>query len=228
MSRSPSELVQAVAVRPAGHLDTCAAVAAASGLALLRSDPLDPRWVAWLEGRFTKSVRRVSRQAQWDRLVAVAEGLGIEVSTASSGEAVAMAFPPMAYEAMPRELRSLQVSGLDADRSLPQSGPVPRADPAARLLVPLVRLSPSAAMSTGKASAQAAHAVCLWLLLSGEHVRDRWLRRPVVRVEEAEEARDAVIAVRDAGLTEVEPGTVTATVQAPAGAAIPSESEEDK
>ncbi len=217
MNHHPSGLVQAIAVMPAGHLDTCAAVATASALAMLRADPDNPAWTAWLAGRFTKSVRRISRPSQWDRLMQAVESLRLETTVSSSGEAIAMAFAPMTYEDMPRELRSLQVSGLDRERT-PRSEPTPRADPIAHLIVPDVRLAPSAAMTTGKAAAQAAHAVCLWALTSPEEIVQRWMLRPVVKIDERAEDRDSVLSVRDAGLTEVAPGTVTATVQAPPGA----------
>lgn len=209
-------LVQAVAVLPSTHLETCAAVAAASVLALAQIE--DPAWEQWLSGPFTKTVRRVSRPSRLDALRA----LEAEKREVEHYGAIAVAFAPTAYEGMPRRLRSLQVSGLDVPALEIDGAPVgtvtPRGSVRRAVERPAVWLDPDARMTTGKAAAQTAHALMLWWLTASEEARARWESSPGLSVSvhrpEGVTGSERLIEVRDKGLTEVAPGTVTARVLA--------------
>lgn len=92
-----TSLVQPIVVRPSTHFDTVAACAIASGLAMvqanLRSDP----WHSWLGGSFTKSVRRVKKAAEFER-VRVLDPLSAHSAAMTVGDAVAIAFAPQRYD----------------------------------------------------------------------------------------------------------------------------------
>lgn len=225
-------LVQPIAVLAGDHFDTVGAVALASARMLataLASEDLDAasaaRWQGWLSGSFTKSVRRVKKPQQLERLRSL--GLSFVEQSAGadglSGQALvtAIAFEPMEYDDFPRELRSLQVAGLQGTvETLAFShGPHDAAGP-------VVELNAAAQMSTGKAAAQAAHALCAWLLLQGEATRLAWAAVPALGIATSSDFAtdpamhrgapvppEQLLVIRDNGLTEVEPGTATARVR---------------
>ena len=209
----PSDTVQPIVLLldkgdPAAHLDAVAAAAAASvGAYAGRTD--DTAWENWVHGRFTKTVRRAG-PAVFAKLAAEAPSGIIAV-----GKARAVAFEPVAYEAMPKVLRGLQVSGTQ----LPDDAPAP-AVPGA----PVVVVNADLEMSTGKAGAQAAHALLAWYLTLSAQERAAWTehggRVSVRPAGDGEFARLAAAAgagplIVDAGLTEIAPDTATAFVAAP-------------
>jgi peptidyl-tRNA hydrolase len=116
---------------------------------------------------------------------------------------------PTPVDQVPPIVSKLQVGGTD----LADDG-----DPAP--ITPgglVIALTPHAALTTGKAAAQSGHAAQLawWALSSAD--RCRWQQAGLaVRVLRPDAAgwrtatRQAVVRVRDAGYTEVAPGTVTA------------------
>ncbi|KUL31047.1 aminoacyl-tRNA hydrolase [Streptomyces regalis] len=162
----------------------------------------------WQDARIRKVVRR-ARGAEWRR----AEGLpGITVTGKSSEVRV---FPPVPLDGWPKELAKLQVSGTDLDDPEP---PVD-ADPSA----PVLWLNPDLDMSAGKAMAQAGHAAQLaWWELSDEE-RDGWRDAGfplAVRTARpgrwAELTTSGLPVVRDAGFTEIAPGSCTVVADHPA------------
>ncbi len=228
------------------HLAVCAATATA--VVRLLADPraVDGPWTPfvrhWEDGRIRKVVRR-GRGAPF-----AATGALDHVEVACDG-AVVRAFVPGPTDAVPRELAKLQVGGTDMPRTRSADGtPAPGGDPATRRgpapgglpaagsatagvsaagdqdpdgLRLTVALNPTAAMTTGKAAAQAGHAAQLaWISLQPPElapVLDRWRAGGfAVRVvvpgpdEWRRLVRSAPVAVRDAGFTEVAPGTLTA------------------
>ncbi|WP_030212593.1 aminoacyl-tRNA hydrolase [Streptomyces sp. NRRL WC-3626] len=162
----------------------------------------------WQDARIRKVVRR-ARGAEWRR----AEALdGITVTGKSAEVRV---FPPVPLDGWPKDLARLQVSGTDLD----DPEPVPPADPA----VPVLWLNPGLGMSAGKAMAQAGHAAQLaWWELSDE-ARTAWHAAgfPLAVRTAAPADWPALTAaglptVRDAGFTEIAPGSSTVVADHPA------------
>jgi peptidyl-tRNA hydrolase len=196
--------------------------AAAAALAVC----LDPRsapggeWhaavSAWLGGRIRKVARR-ARGAHW---LAVQELAGV---TVCADGAQARALVPGLVAQVPHEVGRLQISG--SELPLDDPGPPPPGRP-------VLWLNPDVPMTAGKAAAQVGHAtMILAALLHADGAHDAlatWraagfrcaVRTPVPGTWSAlrealcadagavwQEQRAA--AVRDAGFTEVDPGTIT-------------------
>ncbi|WP_406123217.1 peptidyl-tRNA hydrolase [Streptomyces canus] len=172
----------------------------------------DGEWAAavrdWQDARIRKVVRR-ARGAEWRR----AEGLpGITVTGKSAEVRV---FPPVPLDGWPKDLARLQVSGTDLDDPEP---PV-----AADGTAPLLWLNPDLDMSAGKAMAQAGHGAQLaWWELSDEE-RAAWRDAGFpLAVRAADPARWGELTagglplVRDAGFTEIAPGSCTVVADHPA------------
>jgi peptidyl-tRNA hydrolase len=190
-------------VDPPNRIDALEAAATAVLRILTVERPeWEPALRAWDGQRIRKVVRR-ARGAEWRRALTV-DGLDVEHGTAQ-----VRVYPPVPVDDWPPELARLQVGGTNMEDPPTIAAVAPG--------TPLVLLSPHAPMTTGKAMAQAAHAVQLgWRTLSGRD-RRRWHEAgfPVaVRDATPERWQAAVDAghpvVHDGGFTEVEPGTATA------------------
>jgi peptidyl-tRNA hydrolase len=163
---------------------------------------------AWQDGRIRKVVRR-ARGAGWRRAEALP---GI---TVTHGTAEVRVFPPVPVDGWPDDLARLQVSGTEL---LDESEPGPVADG-----TPVLWLNPGVEMTAGKAMAQVGHAAQLaWWRLSAD-ARSEWEERGfslAVRTASAAcwEAllRADLPVVRDAGFTEIAPGSATAIADHPA------------
>ncbi|MFB9905829.1 aminoacyl-tRNA hydrolase [Allokutzneria oryzae] len=177
---------------------------------------------AWMCGR----IRKVSRRARGAHWAAVQDLPGVTV--ARDGAEVRSLLPGLVVET-PKVLSRLQISGSE----LPED-PSPAALPDA---VPVLWLNPDAAMTVGKAAAQVGHATMLAAALlhadgKGADLAD-WAEAGFpCTVRKADPARwrslhpgddpahawrsKRVVAVRDAGFTEVDPGTITVITQWPA------------
>lgn len=163
---------------------------------------------AWEAARVRKVVRR-ARGAQWRS----AEGL--PGRTVRGHTAQVRVFPPVPLDGWPRELARLQVSGTELDEPDPPAAPSPG--------TPVLWLNPRLDMSAGKAMAQVGHGaqVAWWAL--DETARADWRRRGFpLAVRTATVARWAELAggdlpmVRDAGYTEIAPGSYTVVADHPA------------
>lgn len=220
-----ADLVQPIAVTPCGHEETILAAALASagllGHATLLETSLghrtdEDRWQRWLGARFTKSVRRIRRPVERERVNQLA-AQELPALTVHVGKAVATAFEPMSYLEYPRELKRLQVSGLDIARRPDNAPPAQLTSPGE--LRPRIILNQDVTMSTGKSAAQAAHALGLWALALSPEQLGNWLALPsgLVSYEpiDLDEDDDDTIVIRDSGLTEIPPNTITAAIALP-------------
>ncbi|MER5929482.1 aminoacyl-tRNA hydrolase [Streptomyces sp. NPDC002054] len=177
----------------------------------------------WQDARIRKVVRR-ARGAEWRKAATLpgitVEGTGTAGAAGAEGAAGTVGaevrvFPPVPLDGWPKELVKLQVSGTDLDDPEP-AGP---ADPG----VPVLWLNPDLDMSAGKAMAQAGHAAQLaWWELTGAE-RARWRDsgfRLAVRTAGperwAELTGSGLPVVRDAGFTEIAPGSCTVVADHPA------------
>ncbi|MCX5040040.1 MULTISPECIES: aminoacyl-tRNA hydrolase [Streptomyces] len=162
----------------------------------------------WQDARIRKVVRR-ARGAEWRRAEALP---GITVTGKSAEVRV---FPPVPLDGWPKDLARLQVSGTDLDDPEPPAA----ADPAA----PVLWMNPDLDMSAGKAMAQAGHGAQLawWALSDGERSAWREAGFPL-SVRTADPARwgglttGGLPVVRDAGFTEIAPGSCTVVADHPA------------
>ncbi|MFE7514558.1 peptidyl-tRNA hydrolase [Streptomyces sp. NPDC057540] len=155
----------------------------------------------WQDARIRKVVRR-ARGAEWRRANTLP---GITVTGA---EAEVRVFPPVPLDGWPKDLAKLQVSGTDLDDPA-APGPVPEG-------AAVLWLSPELDMSAGKAMAQAGHgAQLLWWAMSGAD-RKAWQEAGfplAVRTARTEDwpglTASGLPVVRDAGFTEIAPGSCT-------------------
>ena len=200
-----------------------AAAAAAVALCLDERSQSGGPWhcavQAWVAGR----IRKVARRARGGHWVAVSDLPGVTVEHRG---AQVRALVPCPVATTPKIVTRLQVGGTDVPPDDP--GPPPAG-------VPVFWLTPQPVMTTGKAAAQVGHASMLLAALLAADGRaatlDRWAAdgyRCAVRTASVQQWADlavaqrpdrawrerGMLAVRDAGFTEVAPGTVTVLVRA--------------
>ncbi|MYR46069.1 peptidyl-tRNA hydrolase [Streptomyces sp. SID5910] len=162
----------------------------------------------WQDARIRKVVRR-ARGAEWRRAEALP---GITVTGKAAEVRV---FPPVPLDGWPKDLARLQVSGTDLDDPEPPAD----ADPSG----PVLWLNPGLDMSAGKAMAQAGHGAQLawWDLDDAARAAWRDAGFPLA-VRAADPSRWSALTagglpvVRDAGFTEIAPGSCTVVADHPA------------
>ncbi|MEW2400429.1 peptidyl-tRNA hydrolase [Streptomyces sp. NPDC046862] len=162
----------------------------------------------WQDARIRKVVRR-ARGAEWRRAEALP---GITVTGKSAEVRV---FPPVPLDGWPKDLARLQVSGTDLDDPEPPADTDPTA--------PVLWMSPEIGMSAGKAMAQAGHGAQLawWELTDADRAAWRDAGFPLsVRTPDPDRWRRLTVSglpvVRDAGFTEIAPGSCTVVADHPA------------
>ncbi|WTL22594.1 peptidyl-tRNA hydrolase [Streptomyces sp. NBC_01506] len=190
----------------------------------------------WQDARIRKVVRR-ARGAEWRKaslLPGITVGGPADAGPTDTGPtdppqaaedgpvfapyAEVRVFPPIPLDGWPKELAKLQVSGTDLDDpEAPPATDPPGPD------TPVLWLSPDLGMSAGKAMAQAGHGAQLaWWELS-ETERKVWREAGfplAVRTPDAARWRrltgSGLPLVRDAGFTEIAPGSSTVVADHPA------------
>lgn len=187
--------------------------AAAAAVVALCLDPRvgpegewEPRYLAWKRSRIRKVARR-ARGAQWTA------GGEVDGVTVESGGAQARALVPGPVGDIDPRIRKLQIGGTDLEHDDPGE-PDPE--------LPVLWVNSALEMTVGKAAAQVGHAS---MLLAGAltveqafawaergfrcAVRDAGPRQWARACALVNEAAPGVAAVRDAGFTEVAPGSMT-------------------
>ncbi|MFF6778743.1 aminoacyl-tRNA hydrolase [Streptomyces sp. NPDC012637] len=160
----------------------------------------------WQDARIRKVVRR-ARGAEWRKASALP---GITVT--SSQDTEVRVFPPVPLDGWPKDLVKLQVSGTDLDDPV-EPGPVPQG-------TVVLWLNPELDMSAGKTMAQAGHGAQLlwWELSDGDRKTWQAAGFPLaVRTAEPERwarlTTSGLPVVRDAGFTEIAPGSCTVVAE---------------
>lgn len=158
----------------------------------------------WTSGPIRKIAKR-ARAAAWNKVLALdttrfmGEHNGVQV----------IAFAPMRLSTQPRDLKKLQVTGLNSTDS--SSADIENESHL------LVRVNETLNMSTGKVVAQVGHAVQLFLMYGKQEETAHWLengsRLKVIRTENVLKSETTAIIVHDAGYTEVPSGSMTATAE---------------
>jgi peptidyl-tRNA hydrolase len=162
---------------------------------------------AWTDGRIRKVVRR-ARGGEW-RKATTLDGI-----TVNHGTAEVRIFPPVPLDGWPKELAKLQVSGTDLEMDKNETSDRTK---------PVLWLNPALEMSAGKSMAQVGHAAQIaWWDLSAEQ-RQAWREDGfALAVRTASEADWKELntldlpVVRDAGFTEIAPGSCTVIADLPA------------
>ncbi|NMH99631.1 peptidyl-tRNA hydrolase [Pseudonocardia acidicola] len=151
----------------------------------------------WINGR----IRKIARRARGRHWQVVQDLPGI---TVDEDGAQVRALVPGPVNAVPKIVSRLQIEGTD----LPPDSPPPPPPG-----VPVIWLNPSVEMTVGKAAAQVGHASMLWAAVRGvsevPHFAVRTADVPGWTALCDAVERGEAVAVRDAGFTEVEPGTIT-------------------
>ncbi|MBD0735088.1 peptidyl-tRNA hydrolase [Streptomyces sp. CBMA29] len=177
----------------------------------------------WQDARIRKVVRR-ARGTEWRRAASLpgitvtgsGSGSDTDAGTAGVPPAEVRVYPPVPLDGWPKELAKLQVSGTELDDPEPPS-PLDSGDPR-----PVLWMNPDVTMSAGKAMAQAGHGAQLaWWELSDAD-RDAWraagfplaVRTPSPALW-TRLSTSSLPVVRDAGFTEVAPGSATVVADHP-------------
>ncbi|MFT4125218.1 MAG: aminoacyl-tRNA hydrolase [Gordonia sp. (in: high G+C Gram-positive bacteria)] len=191
-------------------------VAAARAVALLCLDDRsggDGPWAAPMDRWCDARIRKIARRARGGQWSAAQKVWGV---TVDAGGAQARALVPGRVGAVDKRISRLQIGGTDVEGVLPAAP----AGPGLCLWV-----NPGLEMSVGKLAAQVGHASMLAVRLYDEDTARAWrdagcplavCQASATRWESlmAADAAGRAVAVRDAGFTEIAPGSVTVIAEA--------------
>lgn len=203
------------------HLSTVHAAALAVAMMLTQpSSAPGGEWYPALERWRAGRIRKVTRRARGIRWREAEAEPGVTVRVGGAEVRVLPAYP---VEDPPLWLKKMQVGGLDLERGPERESAVLPAGSTAPVLS--ILLTPDVTMTTGKAAAQAGHAVQLAMELLDRDLVVSWasagfairvvdnfrvVDRADSRWKRACAGEIPAAIVRDGGLTEVAPGTYTA------------------
>lgn len=196
-----------VTTKTGHHQGVVEAAAKASLLRLASADLGASEWQEWLSGSFAKVTKQCSRTKIETALREVPGARSY-----SEGDVLTAAFPPSDLEHRHLILHKAQLQGLN--RSVLADQPRPAIS---SMTGPVVLVNNDLGMSTGKASAQAAHALCALALATCPTVESMERLATHVRVVFAstDDLKSAarrvdVSVIHDAGHTEIPAGSLTA------------------
>ncbi|WP_376767217.1 peptidyl-tRNA hydrolase [Gordonia asplenii] len=192
-------------------------IAAARAVALLCLDDragADGPWAAPMDAWCDARIRKIARRARGAHWQAAQEVWGV---TASHGDAQARAFVPGRVGGVDARVRRLQIGGTDVDGELPSA-------PSGAVGTLVLWINPTLEMTVGKVAAQVGHGSMLGVALMSRDEARAWFDAgcpiDVCAADEDRWAallegdrRGSAIAVRDAGFTEIAPGSVTVIAQ---------------
>ena len=183
----------------------------------------DGPWVAQMDAWCDARIRKIARRARGAQWAAAQDVPGL---TVDQDGAQARALVPGRVGDVDKRIARLQIGGTDVPGDLPGGPPADRGavDPPEEEGpgVPMVRLwvNPALGMTVGKLAAQVGHGAMLAVKLLDERAARRWRDAGCpLAVYAADPQRwsallaadrdGRAIAVRDAGFTEIAPGSVT-------------------
>lgn len=196
---------------PPRHTAVCEAAASSVAALLTAPEAVSGDWSEPVRRWESGPIRKVARRARGVRWPAVQGLPGITV--AHEGAQV-RALVPGPIDQVPAEVARLQVAGLDLREHEAEPDRCEPCTPEPGPLYAAIALNPEVAMSTGKAAAQCGHAAHLLLRRSAGPDVAAWTAaglpvRLVSGLPWPERVRRSTVTVRDAGFTEVAPGTLT-------------------
>ena len=161
-----SKLVQPILVTLDDSHESIITTAARASLLACKDVGSEP-WATWLSERFTKTVRRIK-----EKDIKKVRELSLPFKEVTGGGMTAFAFEPMSYEEFPKLLKSAQVQGTQAPREA-ENADAELVEFMLGYHKPLYLINDSLNMSTGKTSAQLAHAYWMaWLAQSEKSVTE--------------------------------------------------------
>ncbi|GAB20829.1 hypothetical protein GOEFS_132_00600 [Gordonia effusa NBRC 100432] len=194
-------------------------IAAARAVALLCLDERsggDGPWAASMDAWCDARIRKIARRARSSHWQAAQEVWGV---TASCDGAQARAFVPGRVGDVDPRIKRLQIGGTEVEGELPKG-------PSGAAGTMVLWINPTLEMTVGKMAAQVGHGAMLGVKLMDLQRARAWYDAgcPIDVCSSAEskwaqlldaDRRGEAIAVRDAGFTEIAPGSVTVIAECP-------------
>lgn len=182
---------------PASHEDVIKLSAEASVKAYRAYDEKTDAWQFWLDGMFTKHVRRCKNKRDMEVIFGIFKDSAIVF-----GDCVVVATTPFTRSKLIPEIRSCQLSHFERDRT-GNWGAWDFDKPG------IVCINKEIEMSTGKMAAQAAHGMFILELMYADQVEAGVNFTDDISIFNRLMEQENSLCIRDAGLTEIAPDTLT-------------------